>query len=607
MRLQVYIVAAVLALVPMVVAPGVLLYFDVTPKVIVLILSAALLLAFCNPLGAGTGKGSRTCRAVEICLGVQLLSLILSTFVSVDPTLSVTGGAWRRSGLITQAATLVWCVMLCRELTQSKRSRIVLLRALTIGAIGVALAGLIQYGVWSFHSGPIQPWQAQRPYGTMGHPVYFANFLLAPALLCVGTAIEETSVVWKRLAGAGGLLAGLAVVLSGTRSSIIGLLVGWALFAVWAGRQYWRRYVPLLLAGIALFAVFALLPAGYLWRSRVQHWFQDAQGGPRLWLWRDTAGMIARRPWFGYGPDTFAQYFPRYESADFARAYPDFYHESPHNMFLDVTVSQGVLGLIAALALIGIALHCCWKYRRTQRLWPAAMLGALAAELVAHQFACFMAPTAMIFYFAALLPVSLDPGGGALEPPTPGPRWLLYGQRVAGVILTLFAIELLGADRALGRVARDLRSASVESAVADYHAALQWSPPGFGSDLWYSRSLLLVAERQGKLPAVLKDAEEAAKRATETAEDRHNAYYHSALIYAGQYDFAHAETELRNAIAWDPVWFKPYWLLAQVLAAGKRLPEALQCAEQAAYLSGGRKPEVDQYLSDLRRGSNDGK
>ena len=85
------------------------------------------------------------------------------------------------------------------------------------------------------------------------------------------------------------------------------------------------------------------------------------------------------------------------------------------------------------------------------------------------------------------------------------------------------------------------------------------------------------------------------------AHQPNNAAYHSALLYAGQHDPAGAVRELRTAIWWNPVWFKPYWLLAQILDSNGQIPEALANANKAAFLSGGHKPEVERYAADLRR------
>ena len=78
-----------------------------------------------------------------------------------------------------------------------------------------------------------------------------------------------------------------------------------------------------------------------------------------------TCGAIslrwaARRP-LGYGPEVFTAAFPRFESAALARAYPDFLHESPHNIFLDAWVSQGIPGLLILAGFCWIGLTAAWR------------------------------------------------------------------------------------------------------------------------------------------------------------------------------------------------------------------------------------------------------
>ena len=89
---------------------------------------------------------------------------------------------------------------------------------------------------------------------------------------------------------------------------------------------------------------FYFSPAGLKLRARGQWELEDLRGGARLLLWRDSLRMARERSLLGFGPDTFGVEFPRYQSVELSRAYPDFYHESPHNIFLDALVSQGVPG-----------------------------------------------------------------------------------------------------------------------------------------------------------------------------------------------------------------------------------------------------------------------
>ena len=77
--------------------------------------------------------------------------------------------------------------------------------------------------------------------------------------------------------------------------------------------------------------------------------------------------MALQRWWVGTGIETFSSNFPRFQSRELARAYPDFYHESPHNMFLDAFGAQGVLGLAALAGLNALGFYAGWKGRTQKR------------------------------------------------------------------------------------------------------------------------------------------------------------------------------------------------------------------------------------------------
>ena len=127
-------------------------------------------------------------------------------------------------------------------------------------------------------------------------------------------------------------------------------------------RALWRAAS---FAGAALLAVFVLYlsPAGQPLRSRARWFAEDPWGGARPLLWRDSLRMGLARPLAGHGPETFTAAFPHYESAALARAYPDFAHESPHNIFLDALVGQGIAGLLLLAAWCALGFAAAWKIR----------------------------------------------------------------------------------------------------------------------------------------------------------------------------------------------------------------------------------------------------
>jgi len=89
-------------------------------------------------------------------------------------------------------------------------------------------------------------------------------------------------------------------------------------------------------------------------------------------------------------------------------------------------------------------------------------------------------------------------------------------------------------------------------------------------------------------------------RATQDSEQRQNAWYNLAELFASRNDVAGTERSLRNAIAWSPNWFKPHWVLAKLLQAQQRRQEALFEAQAAVERDGGRDSEVSETLNRLQ-------
>lgn len=605
------LLALVMALIPLAIAPGLLFYFDVTPKIVLLLLGTAAA-AVCWAAGksfrpvAGFYRASREAGWFVVAMCGMALSLGVSTLASVNPALSLGGSHWRYWGLVTQLAALglAYLVAACCA-GRPDRVRVMLGAIAASGLIGAAY-GIAQYFGWDplldargYHVGE-GIWTIVRPPSTLGHADYFANWLLAVAFGGAALAPAEGALRW--LAWASVALSSVAIVLSGTRAAMIGLAAGAVFLILSRGLRLTRR-VTLMAAGtVAAAAVFYLSPAGAQLRARV-HWaLQEPAGGARFLLWRDSLHMAVSRWPAGYGPETFIASFARHQSAALGRAYPDFYHESPHNIFLDALVAQGVAGPVVLLALCAIGFAAAWNRRGD----PVA--GALAAGLLAmnlsEQFACFMLPTALAYYATIAMLVALSVRA-PLEPPPARRRWprVTLAAVVAGV-LTIFGVRLWMAETALAAVRRDLDWHRVGDAANHYADYQRWRWHGSSADLWYSRRLGELAgsnaERVVRTQA-FQQAGLAAQRAIAAGEAPFNAYYNLAAFYASQNDFVHTEQSLRSAISCAPNWFKPHWMLAQVLQAAARLKEAEVEAAAAAALDGGKHPEVTSTLEHIRR------
>jgi len=599
-----FLVPLVAALVPLLITPGLVSHFDVTPKVAVLLLGTALLLSY---RGANVQNVYNLLRQpaghwLAAVLGATWISAALATLFSTNALLSLNGSGWRRVGLILETTLLLFVLMAAGWLVAEPGNLRLLLRACVASGALSAAYGSAQY----FGRDPLMPVSAYqvgegqfmivRPPGTLGQADYFAAWMVTIVFLALALERLETQRWLKICAGATSVLAALAIVLSGTRSAILGVALGGiALVAI--NRPAFKRG-PVLAAAAAVVALAVLFfsPAGLKLRARV-HWsLEDARGGARLLLWRDSLAMAVRRPISGYGPETFSAEFPRFQSADLSRAFPDFYHESPHNVFLDALASEGLAGFFVLLWLCGFGAWCAIRAVRFRRPLAGALTAALIGAIVAQQFIVFILPTLLFFYLILAMLVAEDTPGREAAAQTARRSALGFAAGVAAILLfAYYGSRLLLADRALQVAERAAATGDVRAASDAYRTMLQWQLPGSSGDLAYSRAMhgLAIGTRDLATAILARhEALEAATRAVATAEDRQNAWYNLAMLKAESNDVHGVERALRNSIACAPNWFKPRWALAQLLAMTNRRNEALTEAELAVQLDGNHDAEV---------------
>jgi tetratricopeptide (TPR) repeat protein len=295
--------------------------------------------------------------------------------------------------------------------------------------------------------------------------------------------------------------------------------------------------------------------------------------------------MSLARPLAGWGPETFNTEFPKYQSVELARSYPDFYHESPHNVFVDELTAKGIMGLAAFVWLCVVAL------RR-----PVTELSAvLVAALVNLQFTALVVPSAFFFYWVAALLITL--------PDDHLPSRARKQATAIGIPLALLfavcALRLVFADYHLERTRQQLNRGDAPAAIAEYESVRRWQLPGVNSDLYYSRTIQQITRSQRDLSTAVKalqDAVQAGIRATQFGEDRANAHYSLANIYAVMNNIKDTEASLVQAIEASPNWYKPHWMLARTLSLQGRRAEAQIEAETAVNLGGGKHREVRETL-----------
>jgi O-antigen ligase len=115
--------------------------------------------------------------------------------------------------------------------------------------------------------------------------------------------------------------------------------------------------------------------------------------------------LIAERPLLGYGPESFVQVFnERYPPGSLYDG-SDVIVDDPHNLFLELLMATGLVGMLAWLALLGTLawqIHRRWRSASSRRqLSVAACLSGLVAYLVQAQFTPDVVVVSALFWVLA--------------------------------------------------------------------------------------------------------------------------------------------------------------------------------------------------------------
>ncbi len=407
-------VLAVVAVVPLLVDPT-------TPANIYYAIKARALWGLA-PLLALAWLGRAITRPASIDRAVVLPALVFAlvaaaaTWGSVDSRWSLWGAPWRDEGLLTLLAYVA--VFLAAAALRSRA----LLRwwwaATLAGASLVALYGMAQYAGYEWLT---RDWQRQgwwQAFSTTGNP----NWLGAYMALVTPLALGAVAVAARRrdlaLATGALLLVHLTALFTWGRAAWLALALALGVATALVLRQWSalpvRRCGAALLLLVAVTALFAipggpLRPRGPrspgpvvpLARAQSTVEFRDTSVELRLYLWRKTAALLARRLLLGYGPEALVAVFPQRDPDKLRLLGPAILVDKAHNETLDMALSLGLLGVGAFWWLVAVCLRRAWLAARTADARGMLGIGCLAgivAYLVDLQFHFSVVSVAPVFW-----------------------------------------------------------------------------------------------------------------------------------------------------------------------------------------------------------------
>ncbi|MBI4090299.1 MAG: O-antigen ligase family protein [Candidatus Kerfeldbacteria bacterium] len=300
-------------------------------------------------------------RPLLIPIGLIAAGWILATVVSIDLRASLGAlKAWLLEPVLVG-------LMAMHEF-RNERSIPTLRRALLAALLLVSAAGLVQL---AFFRQSIEGGRVSSVFAPVAN--YLAMFTVPLLILAIGWWWQRLE---RQLSGFATAVGLVVLLLSFSFGGYLSLAAGLSALAVVAlGRTNRRRaLIGLVLAGAVL--LLALLPTRYV--QEKLNFVTRSSSLVRTQIWRTALAIGQERPLLGIGPNAFE---PAYR-----RTVPRFYFPplewlvaKPHNLYLNLWLETGLLGLIGTVWLL---VHFV---RRTLQAGSTAVpYGAAAVGIMTH-------------------------------------------------------------------------------------------------------------------------------------------------------------------------------------------------------------------------------
>lgn len=353
-----------------------------------------------------------------IPVGLFATSLTISTLFGADIYTSLYSTIERGGGLILWLHALFFAVIVSL-LVRVQGVAFVKKIAQAILASGTAVAIMTFFTKEAFDKGVI--WLNESAGGAMlGNSTIAGAYLVFVIFFALILFYKEVSRIKKLLYSLGILIilfspiffnvkgffiTGAAwselfsnplVLIGQARAAVIALIFGGMIaglaYGAFTHRIKWVRQV--LIAAIVGIVITLGYGASQIFvaNSSIQNKFVEMVGPNRLIFWEEAFQGIAERPVIGWGPENFG--VVHYKYFDERLAGPahgaEIWVDKPHNIFIEILVGQGWLGLITYLVLIAFLYYVMVTivHRKIIPVYFGSLfIGAITAYVIQNQFA----------------------------------------------------------------------------------------------------------------------------------------------------------------------------------------------------------------------------
>jgi len=380
-------------------------YFFTTSKYMVISAGAALLVPLVGIILLRYKFGfSKNTKLALVIIASFVTWLLVSSWFGLDFNSSFWSNFTRHTGFLTYLFSAIFFYALV--LVLKKDSIFLPLKAFVLGgvisAVSVYLSSSLFDVDWNFLKN-------SNGAGTLGNTTYAGIFLafslFSASVLFFNEERKNKKILWA--------VSSLFIFLSpifinlkniltlnitslsswmgdarvGLVSLVVGLLSALVLYFYWSEKRIYSQMAKGLLVLVfiagAYFSV-SLLVEG----SKIHNSIVETRNGARFIYWDMAIQGIKDKPVFGWGLENFGAAHKKYFPAEFlSPKYPiEPWTDKPHNNFLEVAFSAGIIGLVIYLSLIGLVLISLIRKAQNgdnkERVTAALLFGLMVSYLL---------------------------------------------------------------------------------------------------------------------------------------------------------------------------------------------------------------------------------
>ncbi|OGL63559.1 hypothetical protein A3C09_04030 [Candidatus Uhrbacteria bacterium RIFCSPHIGHO2_02_FULL_47_44] len=338
--------------------------------------------------------------------GLYVLYVGISSLFGVDLLNSYLGNDSRIGGWFLLFLSWLFCGLLV--VLFSARDWNLAHKFYIYGAVFISLYAILE----SLRLVPTFGLDLPRASSLIGNPVYLGGYLVLPTTLLL-SQIHFSE--WKKHLSkivclfilSGGFIA------AGTRGVYVGFVAGLFFYGFIALK---KRFTVKKQLFITFFIIVVLLSLFGLGRKFVPEGtyahrffdFSDTSSNSRLEFWKMGVRSVGTVGFFGVGHENYYRVAEQYYSGTLYGA-EGTYSDKPHNIYVEILVCSGVLGLMFYLGCIACVIYRLFReYKKKENKHFLILLSGFLVYLVQNFFAFESVSTLFVFSYFLAYVISFD-------------------------------------------------------------------------------------------------------------------------------------------------------------------------------------------------------